>query len=1014
MKRDLFQAAAGTAAVLLTATVACGAVPYTDDLGFNARSTAKPPRLTVSPRPSQAIKNPVVIDGKKVYRIPGPEKGKQFVGYTSTVGMVGRNSSAPGTMVITTEGNLNGDVSSIKYALNYIRKGGGNGSAGSESHSVAAKAGYIGQSMAFTVPPEAIGIQYIFGFNGKPGSSWDISRLTFEFAPDNVKLKKIMPPYGSKPSTWGSKYSASADCFFNVDNAKVAEARTSVKIAYDDKNLYLGYVCSEPEMKVLASKITERDGSVWQDDCVEFFFFDPEKDVVKQFITNPIGTMFDAELAQAQAGDPYKIRPWDGKWSVKTYPKTANTWEVAMILPWKTLGFDGVPAYPVTVNFGRERHADKVVSHWNSYQGNLNEVNNFAKMDFVKNELVRNRKIEKVNYIPKRAKKLYKELLTNEKNNWLSFIWSSEYYLIYQAPAVRAKNTLESIVPHQKKMLKAYGEAGMAGPGLPYVWAKHNTLLTRADYEEAYKLYGTKFTQTVRFSEAVAKKEGAKPTTLIGTRLAADPGDPVAIELTKKHLDNIAAGLAKDPEKRKFIAYLHGIDEPTNPISYIYSRTRNSENVADIDAVAEEIKAKYGFGKYTMDDRFGDAGPARHFDRIAFWRWWNDRFANYTKTLSEHAAKVLPGIPYQVFNRNTCAGTDTVDVALCANGDFYISSDPYPTSSRSYFGMGRALYHTGYSVKLMRDLAPKAKIGFFGQAFNYCGGTPVRADLREWASQALKNGLDQFTWYAQDALHVNPEIFNEAFEISRQVKDMPKLKFPSTTKTAIYYSDYDRWGLNEGGTHPTYTVYALLGEHLGSWFRFVSKNHLDLNGIKQLYIPRMRYSDPDLTKKVLDFARNGGTLIVFDPTFLTYNIDGSSIAERAEVVGTELVKKNGVSMSLKYGKVSLPLTRVMHTSSEENTTVQAFDFAKVPAGAKVLATYTDGKPAIIERAFGKGKVIFSAVQPFGISDAAIEPAGWKNFVADRAKAVGEKTNLDIWYFQLPEVKNKHFNIVGLK
>ena len=34
--------------------------------------------------------------------------------------------------------------------------------------------------------------------------------------------------------------------------------------------------------------------------------------------------------------------------------------------------------------------------------------------------------------------------------------------------------------------------------------------------------------------------------------------------------------------------------------------------------------------------------------------------------------------------------------------------------------------------------------------------------------------------------------------------------------------------------------------------------------------------------------------------------------------------------------------------------------------------------------------------------------------ADRAKAVGEKTNLDIWYFQLPEVKNKHFNIVGLK
>ena len=1002
-----------SAAALVTAAAAAGAVPYVDDMGFKYRSTAYPPNLTISPRHAKYNRAPVVeLDGKKAVRIPSPEKGKRYVGYLGVNGIV-QASKAPGTMIVTTEGAFNGEVTKAKYTLNYNRKGGPNGSAGNQSGEFTAQPGKMGKALEFTVPPEAEAIQYIFGFSGKEGSSWDISRLTFEFAPDVLELKKIMPPHGSMPSRWGSKYSASADCFFNISNAKAADARTSVKIAYDDKNLYLGYVCSEPSMNVLSQKVTKRDGNVWEDDCVEFFFFDPEKDVIKQFITNPIGTKFDHERAQAQAGDPYKGRPWDGEWTVKNW-KNKNSWEATLIIPWKTLGFDGVPAYPVAMNFARERHADKMVSHWNCYQGDLAEVSNFAQVDFKKNTIIRSRKIEKINYIPKRAKTLYKELLTNEKHDWLGFIWSSEFYLVYQRPAVRAKNTLDSIIPHQKKMLKAYGEASMAGPGLPYTWMPRNTKLTRADFEEAYKLYNTRFTQTVRFSPDVAIKEGARLSVDIGKRKAVDPIEPIAIKLTLKHLDSIAAGLEKDKEKRKFIAFLHGIDEPTNCISYIYSRTRNSGKVAAIDQVAEEIKAKYGFGKYTMDDRFGDSGPARHLDRIAFWRWWNDGFANYAKTLAAHAEKVLPGIPFHVFNRNTCAGLDTIDVALCGDGNFYISSDPYPTSSRSYFGMGRALYHTGYAVKLMRDLAPKAKISFYGQAFNYCGGTPERADLREWASQALKNGLDQFTWYAQDALDTNPEIFNEAFEISRQVAKMPRLKLPTKTSTAIYFSDYDRWGLNEGGTHPTYTTYALLGEHLGSWFRFVSKNQLDLTGIKQLYIPRMRYSDPDLTKKILDFARNGGTLVIFDPTFLTYNIDGSSIAERDQVIGSKLVKKNGASMSLKYGKNTLPLTQVRNTSTEENGSLHAFDFAKLPAGAKVLATYMDNKPAIIEKSFGKGKVIFSAVQPFGTSDAAITPAGWKAFVADRARAVNEKCNLDIWYFQLPEVKEKHFNITAFK
>ena len=52
--------------------------------------------------------------------------------------------------------------------------------------------------------------------------------------------------------------------------------------------------------------------------------------------------------------------------------------------------------------------------------------------------------------------------------------------------------------------------------------------------------------------------------------------------------------------------------------------------------------------------------------------------------------------------------------------------------------------------------------------------------------------------------------------------------------------------------------------------------------------------------------------------------------------------------------------------------------------------------------------------PFGTSNAAITPEGWKDFFADQAKKVGEKNNLDIWFFDLPEVKDKHFKLQPLK
>ena len=67
-------------------------------------------------------------------------------------------------------------------------------------------------------------------------------------------------------------------------------------------------------------------------------------------------------------------------------------------------------------------------------------------------------------------------------------------------------------------------------------------------------------------------------------------------------------------------------------------------------------------------------------------------------------------------------------------------------------------------------------------------------------------------------------------------------------------------------------------------------------------------------------------------------------------------------------------------------------------------TYADKTPAAVERKVGKGKVIYFAIQPFAGSELALTPKAWNNFFAANAKAVGEKTDLAIWDFLLPEVK----------
>ena len=80
-----------------------------------------------------------------------------------------------------------------------------------------------------------------------------------------------------------------------------AKAQSRAFVAWDDKNLYVAYRCDEPQMKSLVAKVKERDGRVWEDDCIEIFLL-PNRTNPQDFyhvVFNTLGTLRDERANSA-------------------------------------------------------------------------------------------------------------------------------------------------------------------------------------------------------------------------------------------------------------------------------------------------------------------------------------------------------------------------------------------------------------------------------------------------------------------------------------------------------------------------------------------------------------------------------------------------------------------------------------------------------------------------------------------------------------------------------------------
>ncbi len=903
----------------------------------------------------------------------------------------------------------------VKVRFNFNLKGGPNGSAGSTGEVFTVGTEWSEARLQVTVPPNTASVQVVVSTSGPENTLW-LNEMRFGFALDSMEFPVVEKVDFDAPLTseaWNAK--KPLEGFFAM--AVAVNAPPSARLAADKEGLYVAF--ANPCKPVAAAYAADtKDAALWNDDCNEVFLFNVATGKGWQFIVNSNGALFDAQIYQQQDGDPWRVAPsWNSE-GVKTAAKVGeNNWESRLFIPWKTLGLSLEAGVELGINVASENKSYHENSMWNCFAGSFNDPAGFAKLRIAdgKMSIERSRVVQKIVYTVEREHPTFTEVLRKgEPGKYLVGSWGHGSNIRDYPKPLTDKIGEEKFYEWQDRLFDAFCEAGMFGPAYP--WLQNYIHGGEKAIFERNAKYGFTAPYSMHNSalDRQAREKGA--TIILPRARNVCSFDPILFDVQLAFIQS-----TKNSRFYKLFrettSFIMGVDEPFNGYTEMFSKSVNNQNIATLDKVDAEIREKYGFGKYGLPDYFAELDADHPFRCIAFNRYFNDKFLEVSIKWRDAWREVLPGVPMKMATNNTCGGLSMLDYSLFDKHADWLACDPYPTSAKYTNTYPRALYHTGFNTKLLADLAPTAKTMIMPQCFIYCSGRPVPSDLREWASQALKNGADGFMWYCSQSASEIFECFKEMIAINGLVSKMDRVDVPKETKTAILFSNYDQFGTNDTVQHAAYTIYSILGEHLKSNFRFISTTGLQngtasMDDYKLIYVPKLAFTDQPLTAKLLQFVKKGGKLVVFDPRFLSWNIDGTAVAERQELSGVKSIAQKKAQKQIAGFGQTLPLTANINLVLPTGREVEAYDFDL--ATAKVVATYADGKPAAVENKVGEGTVICFAAQPFGNSSLALDPQGWLAFFRQNAEAIGEPCSLPIWDFTIPESALKYPNINKLQ
>lgn len=958
--------------------------------------------------------NKAADDGRIFGKLTIPDTSADFSVYTYTAMKENKNYKVSFSYKLK-DFQISGN-SQPQIVFYFNKENGSNGSAGSSkvSWDIESKQDeWLTFSTEIKAPTSTSKCQFSIGLSKAKGTLWlgdfNVEEVNDVFAVYKAKTAPVLD--GKLNDECWQKAVPLASFYRSDDDAVPAKVATTAYLSYDDNNFYIAFKNDEPDMNKIKGTVTERDGSIWNDDCNEIFIAAPNGNTY-QFLVNSINGQCDARIFTKVPGDPYTSDvKWNGTWT-SVASKEKKSWTTEICIPASNFQTSTTNDGKWAINLARERKVNPELSHFNRVADNFNNIIKFAKLEFAGDSATLTRYSEAVIKDPlkiTRTSPKYKELLSEKPGNYLTGVWPSDCVLNYYPQKLKEKYTAETFAEEQNIILSEYGQAGIAGPPFPWL-----PTYVKGGMETVKKLdekYKSKFWFAL-FSSGQDAKAISKGAAYVSNTFT-DPNDPVYQNIIEDYIKDY---FSKNQNQLPYLTFILGKDEPMNNVSEAYSMTMNKKNKEALALLDEKIKKEFGFGKFGLYDTYAKDNDQESapFKMIAFMKWWNNTFLKNTKAQRELVKQYAPNIAFISHNMNCVKGLGREDISLLSSATDYASADPYPTSAMYNFGRNRGLYHTGFSFKILKDLSGNKPTSGFVQAFTYCGRNPSPSDIKEWASQALKNGVDMPLWFTASDIPLRialPDTYAEFLRVSNIIQKMNRLEIPEETKTAILFSNSSFNGNFDEAIHSWYTTYCILGETIKTWFRFVSESGLslkmdNLSKYKLVYVPQLKYTDTDTAAMLLEYVKNGGKLVIFDPEAFTWNVNGTKLEKiRNEIIGCTNGKPVTVKNLIASGDYQgltkgdeLPLTPLANRTGHGN--ILAFEITP-PSDAKVIATYPDGKPAAFERKVGKGTVVYFAAQPFGNSDLAVKDSKWSAFMKGQAEQIGEKLNLPIWDFELP-------------
>ena len=148
---------------------------------------------------------------------------------------------------------------------------------------------------------------------------------------------------------------------FEPDAGEPLTESTEVRILYDGKHIYFGFVCSEPDTsKIIANKM-RRDAMMWDQDNV-FVLLDTYNDRRSGYFfrVNPLGAREDVALMDS--GDS-RNENWNAVWDSKAKINGDN-WTTEIAIPFSQLRFKDEESLTWGLNLGRTIQKNQEEGTW--------------------------------------------------------------------------------------------------------------------------------------------------------------------------------------------------------------------------------------------------------------------------------------------------------------------------------------------------------------------------------------------------------------------------------------------------------------------------------------------------------------------------------------------------------------------------------------------------------------------------------------------------------------------------